>query len=390
MAEIAIVRAAHLHVYLDELHEIGAPVERALGGSRLPSWIEETPDAYVSVPLVFDWVARCGRDVELMDLGFRAARRASLACVSAPLRRALLDAPTGFARLRAVLRLAALDDSALAPRMQAEGDLVRVICDLQGLGGNPFVCLGEWLNLQAMISVVRSVAGPDWRPPEMTFVARRGPSFAAQEAFPDTRILVGQAQTSILVGRDLLARPGADAAEGATSRSCAVDDAAVWSFAAALRSAIRPYLADGYPDLRLISEVVGLSGRTLQRRLQQCGRSYSDVVQEARFSLALELLVDPAAKVIDVAMAAGYENPQHFSRAFRQLTGVSPTAYRRSATATDLRAAAIRCGSADGADSESEANPSEGGQSASGGDQVLGTRAVIEAACKPFARMTAS
>jgi hypothetical protein len=48
---IAIVRAAHLHVYLDELREIGVPVERALGSSRLPSWIEETPDAYVSIPL---------------------------------------------------------------------------------------------------------------------------------------------------------------------------------------------------------------------------------------------------------------------------------------------------------------------------------------------------
>lgn len=335
MTEIAIVRAAHLHVYLDELREIGAPVERALEASRLPSWIEETPDAYVSLPLVFDWIAGCGRDVELMDLGFRAARRASLASVSAPLRQALLDAPTGFARLRAVLRLAALDDSALAPRMWPEGDLVRVICDLRGLGDNPFVCLGEWLNLQAMISVVRSVAGPDWRPSELTFVSRRGPSFAAQEAFPNTRILVGQAHTSILVGRDILARPGAPAAEGASNLSGAGDDTATWSFSAALLAAIRPYLADGYPDLRLMAEVVGLSGRTLQRRLHQCGRTYSDVVQEARFDLARELLVDPSARIIDVAIAAGYESPQHFSRAFRQLAGVSPTAYRRSAAAID-------------------------------------------------------
>jgi AraC-like DNA-binding protein len=333
VTEIAIVRAAHLHVYLDELREIGAPVERALGGSRLPSWIEETPDAYVSVPLVFDWIARCGRDVELMELGFRAARRANLASLSAPLRQALLDAPTGFARVRATLRLAALDDSVLAPRMQAEGDQVRVICDLQGLGGNPFVCLGEWLNLQALISVVRSVAGPGWCPSEMTFVARHGPSSAAQEAFPDTRILVGQAHTSILLGGDVLARPSG--AGGASDRSCVDDEAANWSFSAALRSAIRPYLADGYPDLPRMAEVVGLSGRTLQRRLQQCGRTYSDVVQEARFDLARELLVDPAARIIDVAMAAGYENPQHFSRAFRQLAGVSPTAYRRSAAAPD-------------------------------------------------------
>jgi AraC-like DNA-binding protein len=335
VTEIAIVRAAHLQVYIDELRGMGVRVEGALGSSRLPSWIEETPDAYVSVPLTFDWIARCGRDVELMDLGFRAAERATMASLSVPLQRALLDAPTGFARMRAVLRLAVLEDSVLAPRMQLEGDQIRVVCDLQGLGGNPFVCLGEWLNLRALISIVRSVAGPSWRPSELTFVALQPPSFAAQEAFPDTYILVGQPHTSILVSRDVLSLPGAVNEPNAPELSCVDGEAAMWSFPAALRSAIRPYLADGYPDLPFMADVVGLSGRTLQRRLQLCGRTYSDLVQEARFDLARELLVDLTARVIDVALAAGYDNPQHFSRAFRQLAGVSPTAYRRLAMATE-------------------------------------------------------
>ncbi len=309
--EIAIARAAHLHVYLDELREIGVPVERALESSRLPAWIEATPDAYVSIPLCFEWVARCSRDIELMDLGFRASRRGSLASLSAALRHAVLDAPTGFARMRALVRLAALDDSVLAPRMQPEGDRVRVICDLEGLGGNPFVCLGEWLSLQAMISIVRSVAGPRWCPPELTFVARQPPSAAAREAFGNTRFLVGQPHTSMLVESEVLARPSP--AGGAPERSgrpgSADDEAAGWSFPSALRSAIQPYLSDGHPALPLMAEMLGLSGRTLQRRLQRCGRTYSEVVQEARFDLAREMLVDPSMKVIDVAMAAGYETP---------------------------------------------------------------------------------
>jgi AraC-like DNA-binding protein len=338
--EIAIVRAAHLQVYLDEFRQIGVPLERELGGSRLPSWIEETPDAYVSIPLCLDWLARCGRDVELMELGFRASRRESVALVSLPLQRALLDAPTGLARMRALLRLATWDDNVLVTRMQPEGDRVRVICDLDGLGGHPFVCLAEWLNLQIMISIVRSVAGPRWCPPEMTFVARRRPSTATQEAFDNTRILVGQPHTSILVESDLLARthpPGSglppDRSDPPRRGANGADGAPDWSFTTAFRTAIRPYLADGYPDLALMAEVVGLSRRTLQRRLQLTGRTYSDVVREARFELAREMLVDPSARIIDVAMAAGYQTPQHFARAFRHLCGVSPTAYRRSVAA---------------------------------------------------------
>jgi AraC-like DNA-binding protein len=339
VSEIAIVRAAHLQVYLDEFRKIGVPVERALGCSRLPSWIEETPDAYVSIPLCLEWLARCGRDVELMELGFRASQRESLTSVSLPLQRALLGAPTGFAKMRALLRLATWDDNVLVTGMQPEGDRVRVICDLEGLGGNPFVCLAEWLNLQIMIAIVRSVAGPRWCPPEMTFVARHPASAATQEAFANTRILVGQSHTSILVERDLLARPNLAGGGLRQPRSepppgaAGAENAPDWSFTTAFRSAIRPYLADGYPDLALMAEVVGLSRRTLQRRLQMTGQSFSEMVREARFDLARELLVDPSVRIIDVAIAAGYQNPQHFSRAFRHLAGVSPVAYRRSETA---------------------------------------------------------
>lgn len=333
--EILIVRAAHLHVYLDELREIGVPVERELERSRLPSWIEETPDAYVSLTLGLDWLARCSRDIEPMDLGFRASRREAPSSLSRPLQRAILDAPTGLERIRAVLRLATREDNGLVTGMRREGDGLRVICDLEGFGGHPVVCLAEWVNLEVLISVVRSVAGPRWRPQEMTFVSRGRPSAASQEAFPNTRILVGQPHTSILVGLDVLARPGAPGDDRAAVPSGLGGEGAAWTFCAALRSAILPYLAEGYPELSLMAEVVGLSGRTLQRRLQECGRTYSDLVRAARFDLARELLLDPAARIIDVAMAAGYENPQHFSRAFRQLAGVSPTAYRRSAAATD-------------------------------------------------------
>lgn len=334
--EIAIVRAAHLQVYLDELRTIGVPVERELGRSRLPSWAVEMPDAYLSIPLCLEWLAHCSRDVELMDFSFRAAQRGSLASLSRPLQRGIMDAPTGFARMQALLRLAILDDSVLAIRMQPEGDQVRMICDLRGLGRNPYICIAEWLSLQAIVSIVRSVAGPSWRPPEMTFVACQRPSAASQEAFANTRILVGQLHTSILVDSDVLARPSPAIGTRPDRSSLEAIGAGAspgWSFPAALRAAIRPYLADGYPALPHMAEVVGLSGRTLQRRLQQCGRTYSEVVQEVRFDLARELLGDPSARVIDVAMAAGYENPQHFARAFRQLAGVSPTTYRRSAGA---------------------------------------------------------
>ena len=174
-----------------------------------------------------------------------------------------------------------------------------------------------------MISIVRSVAGPRWCPPELSFVARQPPSAAAGTP-GNTRFLVGQPHTSMLVESEVLARPSPGGVGGAPERSgrpgSADGEAAGWSLPSALRSAIQSYLSDGHPALPLMAEMMGLSGRTLQRRLQRCGRTYSEVVQEARFDLAREMLVDPSMKVIDVAMAAGYETAA-VSRAFRLLAG---------------------------------------------------------------------
>jgi AraC-like DNA-binding protein len=41
-------------------------------------------------------------------------------------------------------------------------------------------------------------------------------------------------------------------------------------------------------------------------------------------------------RVIDVAMMAGYESPQHFTRAFRRFTGATPSQYRACGTGVEV------------------------------------------------------
>jgi AraC-like DNA-binding protein len=96
----------------------------------------------------------------------------------------------------------------------------------------------------------------------------------------------------------------------------------------ALRAIIRPYLAQGHPPLSLVAEIVGMSERSLQRRLAQSGSTYSQIVQDARFSIASDLLADSDLNIADIAFAAGYDNAPHFSRAFKRLAGMTPRDYR--------------------------------------------------------------
>jgi AraC-like DNA-binding protein len=242
-----------------------------------------------------------------------------------------MTAQTGLQRLEALAALSQFEDSTLDMRLRREADEVRVTCDMTGLARHPFVCLAEWLNLQAVNSVVRSVAGPSWQPREMCFVSASAVPEAVRDAFPDTRILMDQAHTSILVGRAVLAgrTPDVIAPDRAASfPSAAPDGGEAWDFISLLRMMVEPYIDGGIPDVAFVAEMAGLGTRTLQRRLKLCGSSYSQILREARFSLARQRLDDPDLKVIDVAMMAGYESPQHFTRAFRKFTGITPSQYR--------------------------------------------------------------
>jgi AraC-like DNA-binding protein len=72
-----------------------------------------------------------------------------------------------------------------------------------------------------------------------------------------------------------------------------------------------------------------MSKRTLQRRLTELGTRYLAVLAQARFDAARRMLQGPEVRVIDVSELLGYDNPSHFTRAFRRVAGVSPREYRK-------------------------------------------------------------
>src|SRR5262245_28097329 len=100
-------------------------------------------------------------------------------------------------------------------------------------------------------------------------------------------------------------------------------------FGGAVQRIVATLLPDGRPDIRLVSQVVRLSLRTLQRRLHAEGLTFAGVVARARFAEALRMLDDPTRKVIEVALDLGYSDPAHFTRAFERWTGLTPREYRR-------------------------------------------------------------
>jgi len=104
-------------------------------------------------------------------------------------------------------------------------------------------------------------------------------------------------------------------------------------FLARVRAAINGE-AGRYPNLEATAEKLCTSSRTLKRRLQECGLSFQQLLDESRHRDSLRLLENHALSVEEVAARVGYSSPANFSRAFRKWTGQTPGAFRgRSASA---------------------------------------------------------
>jgi AraC-like DNA-binding protein len=82
------------------------------------------------------------------------------------------------------------------------------------------------------------------------------------------------------------------------------------------------------PSMEEIARSLGMSGRSLRRRLTEEGTHFSELVEAARALGAQRMLEDPRFSVQEAAYALGFSTHAAFTRAFKRWTGKSPSAYR--------------------------------------------------------------
>lgn len=81
--------------------------------------------------------------------------------------------------------------------------------------------------------------------------------------------------------------------------------------------------------LSTISEMVGVSESYLSKQFaKETGVNFIPYLTNLRIEKAKQAL-ENGLKIYDVAEKVGYVNPEHFSRIFKKVTGVSPIAYRK-------------------------------------------------------------
>jgi AraC-like DNA-binding protein len=94
-----------------------------------------------------------------------------------------------------------------------------------------------------------------------------------------------------------------------------------------VRAHVRAWIREP-SDLADVARALGMSARTLQRRLDDDGVTFRQLVLDVKIEVAKELLADDGLTIAEVSTAVGFARVSAFSRAFSQRTGTSPSTFR--------------------------------------------------------------
>jgi AraC-like DNA-binding protein len=84
-----------------------------------------------------------------------------------------------------------------------------------------------------------------------------------------------------------------------------------------------------FPTLPAVADELDVHPRTLRRRLAEEGTSFRALLNEARSTVAVDLLRNVGLTVEEVSTRLGYTEVSTFSHAFRRWYGVAPSEYSR-------------------------------------------------------------
>jgi AraC-like DNA-binding protein len=274
-------------------------------------------------------VERAARNEGIEDLGLRAGSRITVADLG-EYGLTVRQQPTVFSAFRYSVQRVTQYNTSVSEWMEREEEGVVHFRQFR-VSSEVGLRQADHFSVAMTLNTIQTWA--NWRPNEVSFQSSDPLGFDLESGL-ETNAVFSQIASSILLPKWLLAK---------SIRQCRLNEpdplVPDWTsvhWIDALRSIIEALLFEECIDIHATAEAAGTSVRSLQRRLLAEGYTYSSLVEQIRFTKAASLLRDPHAKIIDIALDLGYQNPGSFSRAFRRWSGFSPQEFRNMSLGTEL------------------------------------------------------
>jgi AraC-like DNA-binding protein len=324
MRPIPLISAARVAGAANLADAVGVPADRFLDCAGISLRIREDPVGFVSGRSVWAFIGELSRQEGLRDLCIAVARLGDWR--RAGWVRPLAHAATLGDAIQAMCSSYVREIPMIRLGLDVKGRVAwfwrRRVTDVSGWDGNE---PAEQYMLSFMLEVIRTAAGSDWLPERLKLESSRGGWGADTSALPGVRIEYGHPMLAVAIPAPLLLLPSSIEVHPAAAREGGLPPAD-------LQGSLREVLRSWTPSLRVnqdcAAQILGMSPRTLRRRLAEEGTTWRALVENLTFARATVRLREGRASVREVAEELGYSDTAHFTRFFRRRAGVPPSAYR--------------------------------------------------------------
>jgi AraC-like DNA-binding protein len=326
----ALVRAASLSNFAETARQAGLDPVVMLREAKIDPAALLHPDMRIQAERVSGLLEAAAERAGWPEFGLRMAESRRLSDLGAV---SLLIAHQPSLRevLAVMVRYRSQLNEALALHVEQSGELVVVREELVTEGPTPGRQARE-LALGVLFRTFRTLLGSRWRPQSVNF------THSAPEDLRVHRRLFGfevQFESDfngiVCEAADLdRAMPAADPAMARYAQQF-VDTLARsdgGSVVLEARQAIYLLLPLGQASVERIARALGMNVRSLQRRLEDEGFSYSDLINDVRRELALRYLASRSNSLTRIAELLGYAQSSSFTRWFIVQFGAAPRDWR--------------------------------------------------------------
>ena len=191
-------------------------------------------------------------------------------------------------------------------------------------------------DLASGVSLSRQVTTDAFTPLAVYFKHPAPKTIFHHEAYFGCPVHFEAQMDALLMSPDMLAVPTILGDEGITQfllshlddELSKIDDTP--TLGARTKDEIARALSDGLPKMADIAHRLGLSARSLHRRLAEQGASFHALTEETRREIAIGMLKEKRYALAEIAFLTGYSEQSAFNRAFKRWTGHTPASYRKS------------------------------------------------------------
>ena len=325
------LRAAGFEGYSALVRELGGDPDPLLRRAGVdPAWLED-PDHPVPY-LAFLSALRLGSQASATPhFGLLLSRKQRFSMLGA-VGFAVREAPNVHAAIENLNRFLPVHNQAARTTLVVEGDFVRWSFDVM-LRDAP--ALDQQFDLVAGIgiSLLQHLAGHDWAPLSVHLKRAEPVDTRPYRQIFHSPITFNADFTGLVFHKKVLSQPVANADQQLFrilhQYLLQLEAKAPTDFGSLVRETVALSLQDGDSSIDTVAGRLGLSERTLQRRLQAVGLNYKDILVDVRRSVAQQYLRDTGVSLTRIATILGYSDLAAFSRSFHREFGVSPRNWRQ-------------------------------------------------------------